>query len=75
MLNINEAKALIKKELPNGRIQKGIEYNGLYIFQVFFDDEIEGTIDPFYSINKSTGEFNGFSLFLNDNYKILELFN
>jgi hypothetical protein len=48
----------------------------VYIFfKCFFDDEIEGIIDPFYSINKSTGEFNGFSLFLNNNYKILELFN
>jgi hypothetical protein len=75
MLNVNDAEVLIKKKLPNGRIQKSIEYNGLYIFQVFFDDEIEGIIDPFYSINKSTGEFNGFSLFLNNNYKILELFN
>ena len=62
MLNPIQAIAVVKKNLPKGDIQSFIRYNGLYIFKVFMDDELEGQMDPFYSVNPETGEFRDFSI-------------
>lgn len=66
---------IAKKALPNGKIQKYIEYNGLFVFQIFTDDPGEEEYDPFYSVNKETGEFREFSIITDGNIKkIVDLF-
>lgn len=75
MLNVNQAVAIIKKNLPSWKIRAAIDYNGLYIFQVFDDDPLEGRMDPFYSVNKRTGELRDFSILTDgDISEIAELF-
>lgn len=75
MLSINQAKDIIEKNIPDGKIQSAIEYNGLYVFQVFTDDELEGEMDPFYSVNMKNGEFSDFSIITDgDISELTELF-
>lgn len=62
MPNLNEAKKIVLENIPDGDIQGSIEYNNLYVFMVFTPDEEEGQFDPFYSVNKETGEFSDFSV-------------
>lgn len=75
MLNLEQAVKVIRKVLPKGKIQKAISYRGLYIFQVFRDEIGEEELDPFYSVNKKTGEFNEFSIITDgDITEIVDLF-
>lgn len=67
MLSLNEAKIIANKNFPNGKIKKSAEYNGLYLFIIFSDLPEEEEMDPFYSVNKLTGEFKEFSIFSDDN--------
>lgn len=62
MLSIHEATNIITQNLPNGRIQGVVSYNNLYLFQVFTDRPFEEEMDPFYSVDKDTGEFSDFSI-------------
>lgn len=63
MLDITAARNVVEKNLPNGTIQAFISYRDLFVFQVFDNnDEMEGQWDPFYSVNKNTGEFSDFSI-------------
>jgi hypothetical protein len=73
MLSIEEAKNVVKQNLPFWNIKKFVIYNGLYVFQVYSDDPEEGGFDPFFSVNKSTGEFLDFSPFEDGN--LLEITN
>lgn len=76
MLSVNDAKKIIKKNIPNGRIQHFIIYKKLYLFVVFTDDELEGQMDPFYSVNIETGEFRDFSILTDGSItEIVKLFN
>lgn len=75
MLNVNQAKTIVKNNIPNGKIQTVVVYGDLYIFQVFTDDELEGQMDPFYSVDVNTGEFRDFSILTDgDIYELTELF-
>lgn len=75
MLDINEATKVIKKNIPDGKIQAMITYNDLYIFQVFTDRPFEEEMDPFYSVNQQTGEFRDFSIITDgDPAKVVSLF-
>lgn len=62
MISLDEATKIIKVELPFGKIQAVVVYENLYIFQVFGEDPDEGIMDPFFSVNKETGEFKEFSI-------------
>lgn len=62
MLDINQAIDVVKSKIPDGFINSAIEYNGLYVFMVFSDDELEGQMDSFYSVDIQTGEFRDFSI-------------
>lgn len=63
MLDIQMATQIIQKELPHRRIVSHVSYKDLWVFQAFDDnDSLEGEFDPFYSVNKTTGEFNEFSI-------------
>lgn len=62
MLSVSQAINIVKKYIPQGSIQSAIEYNGLYVFMVFDNDELEGQMDTFYSVDIQTGEFRDFSI-------------
>ena len=75
-LNKKQATQLIKIALPTGKVQKVIDYTDLYVFQVFRSDPAEEQMDPFYSVNKNTGNVKEFSVITDGDIKeIMELFN
>lgn len=62
MLNTDQATQVVRANLPEGKIQAIVRWNGLYLFQIFGDDPDEGEWDPFYSVDMNTGQFNDFSI-------------
>lgn len=72
MLSKDDAYSIIYKELPTGKIQHCVEYNGVFVVQVFFDDPDEGTFDPFYSVDRTTGAFSDFSIITDGDPKVLD---
>jgi len=66
-INLDQAAAIVKKEFPEGKIQKYIDYKGKFIFQIFTEDPLEGELDPFYSVDQNTGEFSDFSILTDGN--------
>lgn len=67
-LSETQATAVIRRGLPNRRIEPPIEYKDLYIFQAYDDsDPEEGFYDPFFSVNKTTGELREFSVITDGN--------
>lgn len=74
-LNIQEAIKIVQNSLPNGKIESAIEYKNLYLFQVFSYLPGEEEMDPFFSVNKETGEFSDFSIITDgDTEEIISLF-
>lgn len=61
MLSIEDAKKIIEKNIPNCKPQCCVLYKNLYVFVVFTNDEIEGRMDPFYSVDVNTGKFEDFA--------------
>lgn len=76
MLDIQMAKSIAQKALPNRRIALYISYKNLYVFQMFDDsDPIEGQFDPFFSVDKTSGQFAEFSVLTDgDTAEIMSLF-
>jgi hypothetical protein len=75
MLDRQEATLVVQKNLPEGDIQNLIEYQDLYVFQVFSPDPDEGQYDPFFSVHMETGEFRDFSILKDGNTaQIIALF-
>lgn len=60
MISQTTARSIALKNLPGWKIEKMIEYKGLYIF-VMLDDGPEGGYDPFYSVDMKTGKFEGYA--------------
>lgn len=74
---LSEAEATIKLQavFPDRSIEPPIKYNGLFIFQAFSPDPIEGEFDPFFSVNMETGEVRDFSIITDgDPHEIERLF-
>lgn len=75
MLNLVQATRIVKKTFPKGKIQSSIEYENLYIFQVFLPLPGEEEMDPFFSVNKETGAIKDFSILTDgDTTEITRLF-
>jgi len=62
MLTEEQATQIIKSAFLDGEIKAFIDYNGVYLFQVFSPDPLEGDQDPFFSVNQTTGELRDFSV-------------
>ena len=62
MLDISEAKLIMEKQLPDSPIQSYILYKGLYVFRVRHPNPGEEDLDPFYSVDITTGAFAEFSI-------------
>lgn len=57
MLNIKDALSIIHKNIPNGAVHLAAKYKDEYIFSVYYNDAIEGMMDPYYAVNSKTGKF------------------
>ena len=62
MIDFVEAERIIKQEFPEATIPSFISYGNVFVFIVFFSDPDEGIFDPFYSVDKTTGEVSEFSV-------------
>ena len=75
MLSVDEATAIVKKNLPDSQIQATVVYRDLYLVQAFRTTPGEEIMDPFYSVHRTTGEFKEFSILTDGNIaEISELF-
>lgn len=63
MIDVVEAEGIIRQKFPEATIPSFISYGNLFVFMVFFSDPDEGIFDPFYSVDKTTGEVAEFSVF------------
>lgn len=72
MLNELEAMKIVRSAFPESRIEKPIDYRGIYLFQVFGTDPLEGDQDPFFSVDKQTGELRDFSVITDGDPKEIE---
>lgn len=75
-VSLQKAINIVKKNIPNGKIDASIRYRDLCLFKVFIDNGFEKEMDPFYSVNINTGEFRDFSILTDgDIGEITNLFN
>ena len=75
-VSLQNAIDIVKKNIPNGKIDASIRYRDLYLFKVFIDNGFEKDMDPFYSVNINSGEFRDFSILTDgDTGEIINLFN
>lgn len=47
---------------PGSKFVKAVTYRNFFIFQINGPDPLEGNLDPFFSVDKTTGEFSDFSI-------------
>lgn len=62
---MTEAEALKiawKHMAPGSKLMRTVEYGNLFIFHINGPDPVEGDLDPFFSVDKTTGAFSDFSL-------------
>lgn len=60
--SIEEAEKIVIKNLPKGTVVKGgVDYQNHYLFIAHRPDPLEGYLDPFFSVEKSSGYFRDFS--------------
>ncbi len=72
MLGEQEATGIVRAAFPDSRIEKPIDYRGVFLFQVFGSDPLEGDQDPFFSVHKQTGELRDYSVITDGNPKEIE---
>jgi|tagenome__1003787_1003787.scaffolds.fasta_scaffold20648247_2 hypothetical protein len=62
---LNEAEALkvaMKRMAPGSKHIKTVPYKNLFVFHINGPDPVEGNLDPFFSVDKTTGAFSDFSI-------------
>lgn len=62
---MTEAEALkiaMRYMAPGSKFIKSATYGNLFIFQINGPDPLEGNLDPFFSVDKTTGKFSDFSI-------------
>lgn len=62
---MTEAEALkiaMRYMAPGSKFIKSATYGNLFIFHINGPDPAEGDLDPFFSVDKTTGEFSDFSI-------------
>lgn len=63
MLSLDQARQVVFEQFPNSKIEKAIDHENLYIFVVENpSDELEGSWDGFYSVDRETGDLEDFPL-------------
>lgn len=62
MISEKEAIFILKSNLPTGtKIISMVSYNDDFLFIAHRPDPLEGKFDPFFKVNKITGNFRDFS--------------
>jgi hypothetical protein len=61
-LDLKSASEIVQKNLPGSKIFKAVDHGNLFLFLVESDDPDESGFDPFFSVNKTTGDFSDFSI-------------
>lgn len=62
---MTEAEALkiaMRYMAPGSKFIKSATYGNLFIFLIHGPDPLEGDLDPFFSVDKTTGKFSDFSI-------------
>lgn len=62
---MTEAEALkiaMRHMAPGSKHIRTATYGNLFIFLIHGPDPAEGTLDPFFSVDKTTGKFRDFSI-------------
>ncbi len=62
MVDLAEATKIVAKFLPGDKIEAVVEWENLFLFQIFNQGPGEEGMDPFYSVNRDTSEFRDFSI-------------
>jgi hypothetical protein len=63
MLTEAEARKIAMSHMaPGSKFMKSASYANFFIFHINGPDPAEGTLDPFFSVDKTTGEFSDFSI-------------
>lgn len=62
MLSESAATEIVKDAFPDRYVETSIEYGGVYLFLAPGTDPLEGDQDPFFSVDKTTGELRDFSI-------------
>jgi hypothetical protein len=64
-MDMTEAEALkiaMKYMAPGSKHIRTVTYGNLFIFHINGPDPLEGNLDPFFSVDKTTGKFSDFSI-------------
>lgn len=64
MHSLSEAKQILKQNLASATPLMVADWYDRYVFYVHVEDDLEGGMDPYFAVNKSTGEFEEFPLLL-----------
>lgn len=67
MLSQPKAQAIVQLALPGAVIKTWADYNDLYLFRVEYPSLAERNWDPFWSVDKNTGEARDFSVITDGN--------
>lgn len=62
MTETQALKIAMGKMAPGSTFIKMVEHDNFFILHINGPDPLEGDLDPFYSVDKTTGEFRDFSI-------------
>lgn len=62
MIEAEAIKIAMRYMAPGSKFVKSAIYGNLFIFQINGPDPLEGNLDPFFSVDKTTGKFSDFSI-------------
>lgn len=63
MLSEADAIKIVKDRFSEESvISQPVLYKGLYVFRIYSEVSDAGVLDPFFSVNRETGEFRDFSV-------------
>lgn len=62
MTQAEALKIAMKHMAPGSKFMKAVTYGNLFILQINGPDPLEGDLDPFFSVDKTTGAFSDFDL-------------
>lgn len=63
MLDEIQARAIAQEKMPEGsHILKIVPYQSFFVMLIVWPDELEGHLDPFFSVSRITGDFRDFDI-------------
>lgn len=55
-------KIAMRHMAPGSKHIRTVTYGNLFVFLIHGPDPVEGTLDPFFSVDKTTGKFSDFDV-------------